>query len=113
MRHAEIERKFAFIVAMTELDNFVHLPMRTYAAGMFARLSFAVSAAIEPNILLMDEGFGAGDAGFVEKMRCTLTQLNKDSILVVASHDIGLIESLCNRVIQFDHGQVVGNRLTR
>lgn len=110
MRQNEIQRKLPSIVAMTELDSFIHLPMRTYSAGMFARLSFAVSAAIEPDILLMDEGFGAGDAGFVAKMRSTLTQLDTRSILVVASHDTGLIESLCNRVVRFKHGQIVDDR---
>jgi lipopolysaccharide transport system ATP-binding protein len=107
MPGAEIKRKLQSIVDMTGLDGFINLPMRTYSAGMFARLTFAVSAALQPDILLMDEGFGAGDADFVEKMRRTLSEVNERSILVVASHDMGLIDRLCTRVIRFEHGTVV------
>jgi lipopolysaccharide transport system ATP-binding protein len=111
MRYPEIKQKLQSIVDMTQLHSFIDLPMRTYSAGMFARLSFAVSAAIEPDILLMDEGFGAGDAAFVANMRTTLTHLNPRSILVVASHDMGLIETLCDRVLQFERGQILEDRV--
>ena len=64
MSRREIASKLDDIAEFTELGDFLELPMRTYSAGMFARLAFAVSTAAQNDILLIDEGIGAGDAAF-------------------------------------------------
>lgn len=108
MADREIKRKLDEIIEFTELANFIALPMRTYSAGMFARLAFAVSTAIEPDILLMDEGIGTGDAHFMEKVRGRLlSMVERSPILVLASHDNSLVDRLCNRTIAFEHGRLV------
>ncbi len=63
----EIQAKVDEIAEFTELEGFLHMPLRTYSTGMRARLTFAVSTSINPEILLLDEGIGTGDAAFIKK----------------------------------------------
>lgn len=109
MSDREIRSKLDDIVDFTELANFIELPMRTYSAGMFARLAFAVSTAINPDILLIDEGIGTGDAHFMAKIQQRLqSMVERSPILVLASHDNNLVSQLCNRTVRFEHGVIVG-----
>jgi ABC-2 type transport system ATP-binding protein/lipopolysaccharide transport system ATP-binding protein len=104
----EVEAKIAEIAEFTELGPFLDMPMRTYSAGMQTRLSFAVSTSVEPEILLLDEGIGAGDAAFMAKARERLRSfVERSGILVLASHDSGLLARLCQRAIRLQHGRVV------
>ena len=74
---------------------------------MRARLAFAISTAIEPEILLMDEWIGAGDASFIEKARDRLNSMVDESgILVLASHNNGLLKRLCNKIVELEDGRV-------
>src|SRR5437867_1985968 len=85
------------IESFAELGDFLRMPVRTYSAGMKVRLGFAVATCIEPDILLMDEVIGAGDAHFVDKAVRRAQQLYKQSnILVVASHYPDPLHRLCN-----------------
>ena len=63
------------IIEFTELGSFIDLPLRTYSTGMRARLSFGIATAVVPEILLLDEGIGAGDAAFIEKANQRLDEL--------------------------------------
>jgi len=104
----EIQRKMDEIIAFSELGDFIHLPVRTYSAGMLARLSFAVATSVESDILLMDEEIGAGDASFAEKAQERLKSLySKMSIIVIASHAEDIIRKLCNKAILLEHGKIV------
>jgi ABC-type polysaccharide/polyol phosphate transport system ATPase subunit len=104
----EIESKMDYIEEMSELGEFLSLPVRTYSAGMTARLGFAVATALEPGILLMDEGIGAGDARFAEKVARRLTEFVQHSrILVLASHSDQLIRNFCNKAALMKAGQVL------
>ena len=69
MTRDEIERKLPEIEAFTELSDYLALPVRTYSSGMLVRLGFAIATAIDPEILLLDEGLGAGDARFASARR--------------------------------------------
>ncbi len=96
------------IVEFAQLGDFIDLPMRTYSAGMQVRLGFGVSTQISPDILLVDEVFGAGDAQFAARAQKRIRALIKRSgIMVVATHDMHLVEALCTRVIWLDNGVVV------
>jgi len=107
MTHNEIKRKLDEIAAFTELDDFLHLPLRTYSAGMRMRLAFAVSTSINPDILLLDEGISAGDSAFLEKAEMRLADFTKRAgIIVLASHSNILIKKLCKTAILMDHGQI-------
>jgi ABC-type polysaccharide/polyol phosphate transport system ATPase subunit len=105
MSRREIASKLDEIADFTELGNFLELPMRTYSAGMFARLAFAVSTAAHHDILLIDEGMSAGDAAFQKKAQQRIENLfDRTPIIILASHSEGLISEFCTRRVQMEHG---------
>lgn len=104
---AEARRLSPSIEEFSELGEFLRMPVRTYSTGMFLRLAFAISTAIEPDIIIMDEMIGAGDARFLAKAQARLSDLlQRVKILVLATHDAGIMQSLCNKVVWLDHGEV-------
>jgi lipopolysaccharide transport system ATP-binding protein len=103
MRAAEKE-----IVDFADLGEFIDLPMRTYSTGMYVRLGFAVSTQFSPDILLVDEVFGAGDASFSQRaVDRMLNIVNNAGIFVLATHDMGLVQRVCHRVIWLDRGLII------
>lgn len=107
MRRDEIERRAADIADFTELGEHLNLPLHTYSDGMRARLAFAIATAAEPDIVLMDEWIGAGDAAFMEKAQGRLsTMLDGARVLVLASHNADLIKKVCTRTVELVNGRV-------
>jgi ABC-2 type transport system ATP-binding protein/lipopolysaccharide transport system ATP-binding protein len=105
---AETMARIDDIAAFTELGQFLNLPVRTYSAGMQARLAFAMATCIDPEILLLDEGVGAGDAEFLERANQRLDAfVNRAGILVLASHSTELVRKFCTKVILMEHGRKV------
>lgn len=103
----QAKAKIPDIEDFSELGNFLVLPVRTYSSGMTMRLMFAVATSIRPEILLIDEMFGTGDAGFQKKAEARMNDwIAGTDIFVFASHDHGLIKKLCNRVFRLDHGDI-------
>lgn len=95
------------IEEFTELGDFLQLPIRTYSSGMTMRLMFAVATAVTPEILLLDEMFSTGDAGFKEKSQARIHKIiDAAKIFVFASHDMKLMKSYCNRVFRLEHGHL-------
>jgi lipopolysaccharide transport system ATP-binding protein len=93
------------VVAVTELGEFLSLPVRVYSSGMLLRLAFAISTAVAPDILLMDEWIGVGDAAFVKKAHERMLDLvGRTGLMFLASHAEGLIRDYCNRALWLDHG---------
>ncbi len=104
----QIESKIEDIVEFTELGPFLSMPMRTYSNGMQTRLSFAISTSIEPEILLLDEGIGTGDAAFIEKANLRLHKfIERTGILVLASHSNDLVRKFCNKALRMEHGRMI------
>ena len=104
---AEARRLSPSIEAFSELGEYLRMPVRTYSSGMFLRLAFAISTAIEPDIIVMDEMIGAGDAHFIAKAHGRLSDLlQRVKILVLATHDAAIMQSLCNKLVWLDHGQI-------
>src|SRR3984957_20311267 len=98
------------VADFAELSDFLDLPVRIYSAGMVVRLGFALATAIKPQILLMDEWFLAGDASFLDKARARLEEMRRGAdILVLSSHQIGIVRHWCTRVLWLDQGQIVGD----
>jgi ABC-2 type transport system ATP-binding protein/lipopolysaccharide transport system ATP-binding protein len=96
------------IEEFTELGGFMDLPMRTYSSGMTLRLAFAVSTAVQPDILLLDEMISVGDMSFADKARSRLEQVMENSrILVLASHDPMILKRYCNKAVHLREGQIV------
>ncbi len=95
------------VIDFSELSDFIDLPMRIYSAGMGVRLGFALATAIRPRILLMDEWFLAGDAGFMEKARQRLEDMVRSAdILVLSSHSDAIMREWCTRVIWLEKGRI-------
>lgn len=103
----DIASKYNEIVEFAELGDFMEMPVRTYSSGMHLRLAFAVSTVVRPEILLMDEWLSVGDADFQHKAEARLRDLvSGTKILVIATHSRELVESVCNRAIWLEHGQI-------
>jgi ABC-type polysaccharide/polyol phosphate transport system ATPase subunit len=108
MTRDEIVEKTPDIAEFTELGDYLDLPVRTYSTGMITRLGFAIATAIDPEILLLDEGLGAGDARFAERAKRRVDHLvERSSVLVLASHGDALIRAMCNKAVLLDRGQIV------
>lgn len=91
----------------SELGDHLYLPVRAYSAGMVLRLAFAMSTYVAPDILLMDEMVGAGDAHFVGKAHARMESLmNRASVLVLASHNEQIVRSFCRRGICLSGGAI-------
>ena len=109
LRRAQIDGLIEDIAALTDLDDYLDMPLRTYSSGMAMRLAFAVSTSIPADIILMDEWLSVGDAEFAGKAKERLARmLDRAKILVLATHDEALIRSICNKVVRLDHGSIVG-----
>ena len=98
------------VIAFAELDGFANTLVKYYSTGMYMRLAFSLATAIQPDILVLDEVFAGGDAGFMIKAKKRMYDIiDRANIMLMVSHDINLIQSLCNRVIWMDHGRIIGD----
>jgi ABC-type polysaccharide/polyol phosphate transport system ATPase subunit len=103
----QVRAKIPEILEFTDLGGYIHLPMKTYSAGMGMRLVFGVATSFSPDILLLDEWLGAGDAAFFEKARERMNNLlDKSRCMVLASHSFELIKSVCTTLMVLEAGQV-------
>lgn len=104
---AEIAERMEEIIAFSELGDFVDLPLKSYSQGMAARLAFSIATSFEPEILLMDEWIGAGDASFQEKARKRMNEMaEKAAIIVLASHNQALLKKLSNKTLELEAGRI-------
>jgi ABC-type polysaccharide/polyol phosphate transport system ATPase subunit len=104
---SEIE---AEVIAFAGVEEFIDTPVKYYSTGMYMRLAFSLATAVDPDILLLDEVFAGGDADFMVKAKeRMLSMVDKANILIMVSHDLSIINTLCNRVIWIDHGKLVAD----
>jgi lipopolysaccharide transport system ATP-binding protein len=107
LNEAECDRLADEAGRFSGLGEFLDVPVRTYSAGMSVRLSFAAATLMSPEILLMDEWFLAGDADFMAKANERLERLVAGAdILVLATHDMGIVRQWCTRAIRLKGGRV-------
>ena len=103
----EIDGFLPDIIGFCELGAFIHMPFRTYSAGMKTRLGFAIATSVNSEILLVDEIFGAGDRHFRKKAEERIASLFENTgILVMANHSEAVIKQYCNKVLWLDNGRV-------
>jgi ABC-type polysaccharide/polyol phosphate transport system ATPase subunit len=108
MTRRQIESKIPEIERFSELGDYLSLPVKTYSTGMTTRLGFSIATTVEPEILLIDEGIGAGDARFAELATTRMKELiGRTSILVLASHSDELIETVCNKAALLRAGHII------
>ncbi|HEX6984552.1 MAG TPA: ABC transporter ATP-binding protein [Planctomycetaceae bacterium] len=99
--------KMDSIIDFAEIGEFIDTPVRHYSSGMLVRLGFSIATAIDPEILLMDECFSAGDRAFQRKAGGRLQEMmRKARLIVMVSHDLGLLQKLSDRILWLDHGRV-------
>ena len=95
------------IEEFTELGNFLAMPIKTYSSGMSVRLAFAIATAFEPDILLVDEVIGAGDATFMAKALKRMKEyVSQSNILILSSHANDMIKKFFNKVLWLEHGHI-------
>ncbi|KAA3646959.1 MAG: ABC transporter ATP-binding protein [Proteobacteria bacterium] len=103
-----IQEKIKQIIDFTELGDAIYRPVSTYSMGMKTRLTFGMLMFVEADIMLIDEGLGAGDKFFLEKAQAFIESLlDSSKILVFANHSMELIKKFCNKAILIDSGQIV------
>jgi lipopolysaccharide transport system ATP-binding protein len=105
---AQIRAREDEIVDFADIGHFIDLPVRTYSSGMSVRLAFAISTYLQGDILLLDEMLGAGDAAFQAKAKARMQSIvSSAGALVLVSHDLSVIRSVCSRVLWLDAGKIV------
>jgi len=108
MKLDEVKELVPEIIAFSELEDYMEQPFNTYSTGMRLRLAVSISTMIEPDILLLDEWIGTGDAKFREKVKKRMDSLVQQSRgLVIASHNNGLLKSLCSHGMVMAKGKIL------
>lgn len=105
---AQITEKEQAIIDFADLGNFIDKPIKYYSSGMTVRLAFSIATMIEPEILVFDEMLAAGDQNFITKAKKRTAELvDTAKIMLVVSHDLKLIESMCTRCILLNKGRII------
>jgi ABC-2 type transport system ATP-binding protein len=100
--------KLPEIIEFSELGRFLDEPIRTYSAGMKARLGLAVASAIQPDLLLIDEVLGVGDPAFRKKSTDRIMQIVRQAgTVVIVSHSFGMLSEVCDRLILIEKGEIM------
>ncbi len=103
-----LEEKFDEIVAFSELDKFIDVPLKNYSSGMRARLGFSIATVVEPDILILDEVLSVGDAKFRKKSeRRVMEMFDKGVTVLFVSHSLEQVQRLCNKAMILEHGQLL------
>ncbi|GAA4030870.1 hypothetical protein GCM10023063_11800 [Arthrobacter methylotrophus] len=108
MNMDQVNEQFDKIVELSGLDSAIYLPMKSYSSGMSSRLRFAIAAAVNPEILLVDEALNTGDAQFGSRSKARMNELRAQAGCVfIVSHSLDTIRDMCTRVIWLDKGDLI------
>lgn len=104
----EVQEHMDAIIEFSELGDFIDQPVRTYSSGMYSKLAFSVTAILETDIMLIDEVLSVGDEHFKKKSYAKMKELisNKDRTVVIVSHNLGMLNDLCDRVLWLNDGEI-------
>jgi lipopolysaccharide transport system ATP-binding protein len=106
MRRAAVEARLPEIAAFAGIGDFFYHPLKLYSSGMAARLAFAVCAHADADILIVDEALSVGDEAFVAKCDAFLKDFANRGTILVVSHDLETLQTICDRVIWIEDGVV-------
>ena len=105
---SEIAGAVSSVENFAELGEYFEQPIKSYSSGMLTRLVFSIGIVSNQEILIVDEGFGLADEHFQHKAQEYLSdRLHRASILVLASHNLGLLQEHCSRGILMEQGQII------
>lgn len=106
--NSEVDKHLEEIIAFSELGHHFLRPIRTYSSGMKARLGISVATAFQPDILLVDEVLGVGDASFRKKSESRVREMIEGSgTVIIVSHSQGFMMEICDRIVLMDEGEIV------
>ncbi|MGC9522842.1 MAG: ABC transporter ATP-binding protein [Anaerolineae bacterium] len=109
-----VRDRFSDIVDFSELGDFIDLPVKHYSSGMYVRLGFSVAVHLRPDILLIDEVLAVGDQAFQHKCLDRLAEFRQSGVtIVLVTHNLDAVESLCDTAIWFDRGRIAGSGRSR
>ncbi len=105
LSHKQITRKLSDIVAFSELDRFIDMPVKHYSSGMYMRLGFSVAVNLDPDILLVDEVLSVGDQAFQHKCNEKIREMQRAGVsIVLVTHGVDMVRSICDRAIWIHEG---------
>lgn len=105
-----IEERYDEIVAFSELEKFIDVPIKNYSSGMRARLGFSIATAVEPEVLILDEVLSVGDAKFRNKSEKKIVDMFEKGITVLfVSHNTDQVRRICDKAIILDKGKIIAN----
>lgn len=108
MTPEQVNDNFESILELSGLEKSIHLPMSSYSSGMSARLTFAIAASVNPDILLLDEALNTGDAQFKDRTKKRLDEIREQAgCMFLVSHSLSTINQMCNRAIWLDKGDLL------
>ncbi|MGW9405397.1 ABC transporter ATP-binding protein [Arthrobacter sp. NPDC055585] len=108
MTREEVADRYESILELSGLQESIHLPMRSYSSGMASRLRFAIAAAIDPEILIIDEALNTGDDEFKDRTKKRMDEVRAQAGCVfLVSHSLATVNDLCNRLIWLDKGDLL------
>ena len=108
LSRAETTAIYPAIVKYSGLEHFMDVPIKNYSSGMHMRIGFAISANLDPDILLLDEIFAVGDADFQQQCVRTIADFKKrGKTILFVSHEPEAVRSICDRVLVLDHGRLL------
>jgi ABC-type polysaccharide/polyol phosphate transport system ATPase subunit len=114
MRHAQTDAVFDDIVRFSGIGDFIDQPVETYSSGMYVRIGFAVAVHSNPDIFLVDEVLSVGDEEFQRRCRVKIGELREQGkTIVFVSHDLGVVNTLCERVVLLSNGLMVDRGSTQ
>lgn len=103
----EIKKKMNHIIEFSELGDFIYQPVKNYSSGMFARLAFALSIHVDPDILIVDEALAVGDMHFQLKCMDKFNEFREQGkTILFVTHDVHSVKRFCSRAIWMDHGEI-------
>lgn len=106
----EVRERFDDIVAFADIGEFIDMPMSSYSSGMSARLRFAISTCVVPDILVVDEALSTGDAQFRERANARIKEIRGQAGTVfIVSHNASTIQSMCDRAMWIDQGRLLAD----
>ena len=104
----EMDEKLDRIIEFADIGDFINMPVKTYSSGMFVRLAFALSIAVDPEILIVDEALSVGDVFFQTKCYKRMDELKqKGTTIIMVTHDLGAVIKYCDRTMVLNNGSQI------
>lgn len=108
LKKTDIDERLESILSFSELHEFIHMPVKNYSSGMQARLGFACTTAVDPDILIVDEVLSVGDSNFSKKCLKRIKKLQEKNVtFIMVSHDLNTVRTFCDRGLVFEKGKIL------